>query len=151
MGPLLIRRRWYAAFAVLFITTVLCPSPTTAQTKTKAPGPLASDAVTPDNIQQYADLAVKWMQQYLQIDTSNPPGNEMKAAEFFRGILDREGIENQVFEYRQGRGNIWARIPASSAGAHQRPLILLNHTDVVTSDPARWRVPPFSATVVDGV
>lgn len=151
MGPSTSGRGWFASFAVLLITIILGATPLAAQTKTQTTSqPLASDAIAAERIQQYADLAVKWMAEYLQIDTSNPPGNEMKAAEFFHRILDREGIENRVFEYQPGRGNIWARIPASRPGTHQRPLILLNHTDVVTSDPARWRVPPFSATVVDG-
>ena len=148
MGPSKTGRGWCAALLLFLMTTISGPAPATAQTKSAKA--LASDAIAAERIQRYADLAVKWMGEYLQIDTSNPPGNEMKAAEFFHGIFDREGIENRVFEFAPGRGNIWARIPASSPGAHRRPLILLNHTDVVTSDPARWRVPPFSATVVDG-
>jgi acetylornithine deacetylase/succinyl-diaminopimelate desuccinylase-like protein len=98
---------------------------------------------------KYADLAVEWMRQYLQIDTTNPPGNEMRATAWFKKILDQEGIENRVFEYQPGRGNVWARVPATTA-AKKRPLILLSHEDVVTSDPARWQVPPFSASIVDG-
>ncbi|HEY1262698.1 MAG TPA: M20/M25/M40 family metallo-hydrolase, partial [Terriglobales bacterium] len=97
----------------------------------------------------YSDLAVQWMQEYLRIDTTNPPGNEMRAATFFKKILDQEGIENQVFEYAAGRANLWARVPHTTTEGH-RPLILLNHMDVVTSDAAHWKVPPFSGTVVNG-
>jgi acetylornithine deacetylase/succinyl-diaminopimelate desuccinylase-like protein len=110
---------------------------------------LASGKLGPDRLEQYSDLALHWMQEYLRIDTTNPPGNEMRAATFFKKILDQEGIENQVFEYQPGRANLWARIPHSS-NAGKRPILLLNHMDVVTSDAAHWKVPPFSGQVVDG-
>jgi len=98
---------------------------------------------------QYSDLAVQWLREYLQIDTTNPPGNELKAAQFFKKILDQEGIENRIFEYSPGRANLWARLPHSVA-PEKRAIILLNHMDVVTSDPAHWKVPPFSGEVVNG-
>lgn len=121
------------------------PAPSVAQTRA-----LASDAIPHDRMQKYAELAVEWMRQYLQVDTSNPPGNEDRAVAFFKKILDQEGIENRTFEFAAGRGNIWARIPATGT-AKKRPIILLSHTDVVTSDPTHWKVPPFSAEVIDGV
>lgn len=89
------------------------------------------------------------MQEYLRIDTTNPPGNELRAAQFFKQILDGEGIENHVFEYAPGRANLWAVLPHNGAQA-KRPLILLNHTDVVTSDASHWSVPPFSGEIVKG-
>ena len=108
---------------------------------------LPSDAVPAERMEQYSDLAVRWMQEYLQVDTSNPPGNEARAAAFFKRNLDREGIENQVFEYAPGRANLIARLQGNGK---RRPIILLNHTDVVTSDAARWKAPPFSGLVLDG-
>ena len=101
-------------------------------------------------MQKYADLAVEWMRQYLQVDTSNPPGNEDRAVAFFKKILDAEGIWNRTFEFAPGRGNIMARLDATTKAPGKRPLILLSHTDVVTSDPSHWKVPPFSAQVLDG-
>ena len=109
----------------------------------------ASARVSPQHLHEYSDLAVKWLQEYLRIDTTNPPGNEMKAVAFFKKILDQEGIENRVFEYTPGRGDLWARIPHSAAEA-KRPLVLLNHMDVVTSDASHWKVPPFSGEIKDG-
>jgi acetylornithine deacetylase/succinyl-diaminopimelate desuccinylase-like protein len=107
---------------------------------------MPSDSIPGQRIQGYADLAVNWMRQYLQIDTSNPPGNEMRAAAWFKKILDEEGIENRVFEYAPGRGNVWARIPATGT-EKKRPLILLSHEDVVTSDASRWKFAPFSGAL----
>jgi acetylornithine deacetylase/succinyl-diaminopimelate desuccinylase-like protein len=97
----------------------------------------------------YADLAVEWMQEYLRIDTTNPPGNELRAAMFLKKIFDQEGIENRVFEYSPDRADVWARVPHNGTSA-RRPIILLNHMDVVTSDATHWKVPPFSGQIVDG-
>ena len=93
------------------------------------------------------------MQEYLRIDTTNPPGNEMRAVAFYKKILDQEGIENRAFEYAPGRGDLWARLPDSASGTAaegKRPIILLNHMDVVTSDASHWKVPPFSGEIKDG-
>jgi len=110
---------------------------------------LSSAHISADHMQQYSNLAVDWMQQYLRIDTTNPPGNEMRGAQFFKKILDREGIENRVFEYDPGRADLWAVLPHSAAQP-KRPIVLLNHMDVVTSDPTHWTVPPFSGEIVNG-
>jgi len=112
---------------------------------------MASSRIPADHLQQYSDLAVTWLQEYLRIDTTNPPGNEMRTVAFYKRILDQEGIENRVFEYTLGRGDLWARIPhTTSASEAKRPIILLNHMDVVTSDAAHWKVPPFSGEIKDG-
>lgn len=113
------------------------------------PPGMASSRIAADHRQQYSELAVGWLQQYLRVDTTNPPGNEMHAVAFFKKILDEEGIENRAFEYAPGRGDLWARLPHTSA-AGKRPIVLLNHMDVVTSDASHWRVPPFSGEIKDG-
>ena len=110
---------------------------------------LASTQLSADRLSLYSDLAVAWLQEYLRIDTTNPPGNELQAAHFFKKILDREGIENRVYEYQPGRANLRARIPHTT-GEAKRPIILLNHMDVVSSDAAHWKVPPFSGQMLDG-
>ena len=95
----------------------------------------------------YQDMAVDLMQQYLRIDTSNPPGNELAAAKFFKNLFDQNGIDNEIFEYKPGRANIIARIKGNGS---KRPIILLSHMDVVTAEPASWKVDPFSATILNG-
>lgn len=110
---------------------------------------MASSRISADHLQKYSDLALTWMQEYLRIDTTNPPGHEMRAVDFYKRILDQEGIENRAFESAPGRGDLWARMPHTTAVA-KRPIILLNHMDVVTSDAAHWKVPPFSGEIKDG-
>ena len=132
------------------LLSVLCAATTVAQTG--SPRTYASDSIPSQRIEQYSDLAVRWMQQYLQIDTTNPPGNEARATAWMKKILDDEGIENRVFEIAPGRANLWARLPATvPEGRRKRPIILLNHTDVVTSDPAHSSHPPFSGALDHGV
>lgn len=95
----------------------------------------------------YQDLAVDLMRQYLRVNTSNPPGNEIEAAKFLKAIFDKEGIQNEIFEYKPGRANIIARLKGNGS---KRPIILLSHMDVVTADPSAWRIDPFSAEIIDG-
>lgn len=85
--------------------------------------------------------------QYLKIDTTNPPGNEKRAAQFFADLCKREGIEHQVFEPFPGRGTLWARVRGDGS---KRPLILLNHTDVVPHSPEFWTAPAFGGEIKDG-
>jgi acetylornithine deacetylase/succinyl-diaminopimelate desuccinylase-like protein len=92
------------------------------------------------------DQAVAWLQDFLRIDTVNPPGNEQRAVEFYSRILDDEGIAWNSAESAPGRGNIWARLE----GGDEPALILLQHTDVVPADPKYWSVDPLSGDIRDG-
>jgi acetylornithine deacetylase/succinyl-diaminopimelate desuccinylase-like protein len=96
------------------------------------------------NWPRYQDMAVELMQQYLRVNTSNPPGNEIEAARFLKKIFDQHGIENEIFEYKPGRANIIARLKGNGS---KRPIILLSHTDVVTAEPASWEVDPFAGII----
>jgi acetylornithine deacetylase/succinyl-diaminopimelate desuccinylase-like protein len=138
--------RFVCLFLVLVAICVVMASPIYAQENGKA---LMSDRIHVDRLKQYADQAVDWEREYLRIDSTNPPGNELRTATFLKKIFDAEGIENRIFEYAPGRADLWARISHTSP-TPRRPFVLLNHMDVVTSDPAHWKVPPFSAQIVDG-
>ena len=91
--------------------------------------------------------AMSLLSRYIQIDTTNPPGNEIKAAQFFKEIFDREGIEARIIESAPGRGNIYARLRGSGA---KKAVMLLNHMDVVPADAKLWTEAPFSGAVKDG-
>ena len=91
--------------------------------------------------------ALALLSRYIQIDTTNPPGNEMKAAQFFKEIFDREGIEATIIESAPARANIYARVRGSGT---KKAVVLLNHMDVVPADAKRWKEPPFSAVNKDG-
>jgi acetylornithine deacetylase/succinyl-diaminopimelate desuccinylase-like protein len=91
--------------------------------------------------------AVELLSQYLQIDTTNPPGNEDKGVEFFADILQREDIAYKTYQGFPGRSSIKAVIPGSG---EKGAVILLNHIDVVPAKADEWRVDPFSGDRKDG-
>jgi len=87
---------------------------------------------------------VALLQQYVRIDTSNPPGNELPGAKFLAGILEKNGIHAEIIESEPRRASVYARI----AGKHHGDgLLLLNHIDVVPATPKGWTRPPFAADV----
>jgi acetylornithine deacetylase/succinyl-diaminopimelate desuccinylase-like protein len=87
------------------------------------------------------------LSQYIAINTTNPPGNELQTATWLKAVLAREGIESQIFEPRPGKANLYARLRGDGTA---RPLILLNHMDVVPASPEYWKVDPFGGVVQDG-
>ncbi len=91
--------------------------------------------------------ATALLSQYVAINTTNPPGNELQTANWLKAVLAREGIDAQVFEPRPGKANLYARVKGDGSA---RPLILLNHMDVVLASPEYWKVDPFSGAVQDG-
>lgn len=98
------------------------------------------------DISALEDEAVGRLQEYIRIDTTNPPGNESRGVEFFARIFDEEGIAYESVESAPGRGNIWARLP----GSPEPGLMLLNHIDVVPADERYWSHSPFSGDIQDG-
>ena len=94
-----------------------------------------------------AHEAVELLSQYLQIDTTNPPGNEMRGVEFFARIFEKEGIVYKTYEACAGRGSIKAVIPGTG---EKGAIILLNHIDVVPARTDEWSVHPFSGEIQDG-
>lgn len=91
--------------------------------------------------------AAGWLQQYLRINTTNPPGNERAGAAFLAGILQREGIASRIVATPEGRANLWARFPSPRSGG--KALLLLHHIDVVAAGPG-WSAQPFAGTVKGG-
>ncbi|NLI76520.1 MAG: M20/M25/M40 family metallo-hydrolase [Candidatus Riflebacteria bacterium] len=90
---------------------------------------------------------VRLLAQYLAIDTTNPPGNEMTTARFLQGIIASAGLETRLFDLGNGRANLYARLPGDGS---RRPVVLLHHMDVVPADTRFWTVPPFSGRLAGG-
>jgi acetylornithine deacetylase/succinyl-diaminopimelate desuccinylase-like protein len=83
----------------------------------------------------------------LRIDTSNPPGNETKAAKYVLGVLEREGIQARLFAKDPDRANVVARIRGNGS---RKPVLIMGHTDVVGVQREKWTVDPFAAIRKDG-
>lgn len=92
------------------------------------------------------DEGVKKLQEYLAINTTNPPGNEMETAKFFKKILDKEGIENRIFDLGNNRANLFAILKGNNS---KKSVILLHHMDVVPADVKYWTVPPFLGQIMN--
>jgi acetylornithine deacetylase/succinyl-diaminopimelate desuccinylase-like protein len=92
--------------------------------------------------------AAALLSKYIQIDTTDPPGNELSAAKLLREKFLEDGIPATVWQPQSGRGVVAARLHGS--GHHTKALVLLSHLDVMRADLHEWRVPPFSGQIKDG-
>jgi acetylornithine deacetylase/succinyl-diaminopimelate desuccinylase-like protein len=101
-------------------------------------------------IAQAPDEATRLLQEYVRIDTSNPPGDTRKAADFLAGIFQREGIPITRYESAPGKAIIYARLKATASAPAGKALVLLHHMDVVPADRSQWKVDPFGAQVQNG-
>jgi len=101
--------------------------------------------------------AVDWKQQQaeilrhyralIQIDSSNPPGNETAVVNYLKQVLEAEGITTKTFALDPTRANLVARIPGNGS---KRPILLMAHTDVVGVQREKWATDPFGAVLKDG-
>jgi acetylornithine deacetylase/succinyl-diaminopimelate desuccinylase-like protein len=86
---------------------------------------------------------VKLLQEYVRIDTSNPPGNELPAARWLAGMIEKAGVPAEIIESAPRRANLYARIRGKRPG---EGLLLLHHMDVVPAA-GTWTRPPFAADI----
>ena len=94
----------------------------------------------------WTKLEAETMQHYqavLRLDTRNPPGNERSVAEYVKGVLEKEGIPAQIVGSDRNRPNLIARLKGNGT---KRPLLIMGHSDTVTTDESKWTHPPLSAT-----
>ena len=97
-----------------------------------------------------AEEAQGWLADMIRINTSNPPGNELAVAKYISGILQKEGIPNEVVEMAPGRSIVIGRLQAGPLADPANALLLVAHQDTVGVDPTKWTVDPFGAIVRDG-
>ncbi len=90
--------------------------------------------------------AVELFKALLRIDTTNPPGNEVVAADQCVAWLEEVGVQCKVHDAAPGRRSVVASIGPDDGEA----LILSAHLDVVPADPEHWTHPPFDAVEADG-
>lgn len=109
-----------------------------------APRPLAAQDV---DWARTADEAVRALQEYVRIDTSNPPGRTTAAADFLTRRLEAEGVAVTRYESAPDQAIVLARLKGAGRA---KPILLLSHMDVVPADPSRWKNDPFSGVLEDG-
>jgi acetylornithine deacetylase/succinyl-diaminopimelate desuccinylase-like protein len=89
--------------------------------------------------------SLKVYRSLIQIDSR--AGNETKAVEYIKGVLEAEGIPVKTFAQDPARANLVARLKGNGS---KRPLLILAHTDVVGVQKEKWPVDPFGAVIKDG-
>jgi acetylornithine deacetylase/succinyl-diaminopimelate desuccinylase-like protein len=92
--------------------------------------------------------ATDLLSRYIQINTTNPPGDEIDAARMLKEKFLTDGIPATTWEPQKGRGIVAARL--RGIGKHTKSIILLSHMDVVPANAKEWQVPPFAGAVKDG-
>jgi acetylornithine deacetylase/succinyl-diaminopimelate desuccinylase-like protein len=126
----------------LLIVSAICIGASTAVAQTPILKLPNWDAIAKESQQVLAD--------YLRINTTNPPGNEMKGAVFLKSILEKEGFEVQLLDSTElgaGRVNLYTRLKGNGS---KKAIALVHHIDVVPATPSFWEVDPFSGAVKDG-
>ncbi len=93
------------------------------------------------------DRATRYVTDLLRLDTTNPPGNETRAAEYLKRVADQYEIPAELLGADPARLNFVARLRGNGSA---RPLLLMAHSDVVPADREQWTVDPFSAESRDG-
>src|SRR5579875_2184112 len=106
-----------------------------------------SSALTPVDWNAVGDEAIEHLRNLLRLDTRNPPGNERRAADYLREVLQREGIESEIVGPSPDRATLVARLHGDGS---QPPLLLMSHTDVVAVEPEKWTHDPFAADIANG-
>ena len=129
-------------FAAAWLAGFPAAAQTAGQTGAGQAGPASTSALEVE--------ALGWLQNLIRIDTTNPPGNELVAAKYVAGILQKEGIPSEIFESTPGRGILVARLSAGALPDPTRALLLLAHLDVVGVDKSKWTVDPFGGVIQGG-
>lgn len=92
--------------------------------------------------------AARIARDLIRFDTTNPPGNEAPCVAYVDRLLRDAGVPTTVLAAVPDRPNLVARLPGRGAAP---PLLLLGHSDVVTTEGQAWSQPPFEGRIVDGV
>jgi acetylornithine deacetylase/succinyl-diaminopimelate desuccinylase-like protein len=93
------------------------------------------------------DEVTELLRELIQVDTTNPPGNETAAAKVLQSYLEESGAKVELYARVPERANLVARIPGRGDGP---TLLFLSHTDVVLADAAEWSADPFGGELRDG-
>jgi acetylornithine deacetylase/succinyl-diaminopimelate desuccinylase-like protein len=105
------------------------------------------DEMTVQLLKEVEEEVTNFLSELIRINTTNPPGNETKAAKYLAEHLHKENFKCELYESAPERGSLITRLK----GTGEKPsLLLLSHLDVVAADAKEWSVDPFSGVVKDG-
>jgi len=87
------------------------------------------------------------LQKLVNINTVNPPGNELQCIEYMKGLFDDAGIETKILAKDPNRPNLLVRLLGSG---EKPPILLYGHVDTVPATGQEWSVDPFAGLIKDG-
>jgi acetylornithine deacetylase/succinyl-diaminopimelate desuccinylase-like protein len=97
--------------------------------------------------QEVGAESIDHLVELIQIDSSNPPGNETDVANYLQAVLAEEGLHSELYALEESRANLVSRIKGNGS---KRPILLMGHTDVVGVQADKWYADPFSGMRQDG-
>jgi acetylornithine deacetylase/succinyl-diaminopimelate desuccinylase-like protein len=110
--------------------------------------PLLATAAVPDwpKVEQHA---VELLREYVRIPSVNPPADTRETAKLLAREFAAVGLDAKLYQSgNKGQTNLLVRLPGKDRSL--RPLLLLNHMDVVPVDASRWKQDPFGAQIENG-
>jgi len=102
------------------------------------------------NSSEIAEQAIKLLQMCIQVDTTNPPGNEITLARKLKEIFDKVDssfLKTKLIETAPNRGNLIVDYQGTDPGNYPT-WGFAAHLDVVPA-PGDWDHPPISGDITE--
>ena len=93
------------------------------------------------------EMAKRHLINLINIDTSQPEPQELKAARYIYKEFNKHHIDWDILRPDKNHANLLARLPGSDPS--QKPLLLISHLDTAPAAEG-WAYPPLRATQKDG-
>ncbi|OGX32289.1 MAG: hypothetical protein A3D27_01085 [Omnitrophica WOR_2 bacterium RIFCSPHIGHO2_02_FULL_46_37] len=90
---------------------------------------------------------IRLTQKLIQINSENPPGNELEIARFLRRYMEAFGLKCKSYEFARQRPNLVGLLKANSKEA--KTILISPHLDTVPAGRG-WKFPPFKGVVKNG-
>lgn len=88
---------------------------------------------------------IKFLQELIQIDSINPPGNETRVSKFFAKRCEVIGLPFEIQVIDNKRSNFLIELK----GKRDQKLFFCGHMDTVSPGEMKWDYPPLSGEIVD--
>lgn len=93
--------------------------------------------------------ALDLLQRHIRVNTVNPPADTEAAAQQLAAEAVKAGLEAKVLKAGpEGQTNLIVRLKGRGTG--KKPLLLMNHLDVVPWDAKAWTTAPLGGEVKNG-
>lgn len=86
---------------------------------------------------------IRLTQKLIRIDSSNPPGDESKIANFIKDYLKPLGLKAKIYAFKNRRSNLVANLEGNNS---RHSLLISPHLDTVPAG-KNWTVNPFGAKI----